>query len=171
MSIDRDFLDFSSRKLRQLTGRIRECTAALDDGQLWRRAAPDQNAIGNLLLHLTGNVRQWIVSGVGGSVDVRVRDREFSAREGASAGELLAALEGTVDAALTAIERLSPERLSDRVRIQAYDVTVLEAIYHVVEHFSQHTGQIILLSRLLTGASPGFYRHLERPGGHSETTP
>lgn len=75
--MEQAFTDFSARKLRQLTTQARTCAAPRTREQLWWRAAGDQNAVGNLLLHLTGNVRQWIVSGVGGAEDIRVRDREF----------------------------------------------------------------------------------------------
>ena len=171
MELDHLFVEFSARKLRQLASRIRECVAPLTPERLWWRASEEQNAIGNLLLHLAGNVRQWIVSGVGGARDVRVRDREFSSRGGSEAAELLERLSAAVEEAATVLEQLTPERLAERVVIQGYDVTVLEAVYHVVEHFSQHTGQIILLTRLAAGSTPGFYRHLEQPGPHGETTP
>jgi len=108
---------------------------------------------------------------VGGAADIRVREREFSARGQASVAELMAGLEQVVDEAAAVLDRLPEARLAERTRIQEYDVTVLEAIYHVVEHFSQHTGQIIFLTKLLTGANPAFYRHLERGGAHGERTP
>ena len=169
--LDRLFLDFSVRKLRQLTGRIHECVMRLSDEQLWERAAGDQNAAGNLLLHLAGNVRQWIISGVGGKPDVRVRDREFSARGPISREDLLERLEGTVDEAVAVLEKLPAERLAERATIQGYDVSVLEAVYTVVEHYGQHTGQIILMTRLATGEQLGFYKHLDKTSGHGERTP
>ena len=162
--LDRLFLDFSVRTLRQLTGRIHECVMRLDDEQLWARASADQNAAGNLLLHLAGNVRQWIISGVGGKPDVRVRDREFSARGPISREDLLERLEGTVEEAAAVLEKVPAARLAERVTIQKYEMSLLEAIYHVVEHYSQHTGQIILLTRLITGEQLGFYKHLDRRG-------
>lgn len=167
---ERVFLDFSVRKLRQLTERIRECVMRLDDEQVWARPSESQNAAGNLLLHLAGNVRQWIVSGAGGKPDIRVRDREFSARGGVPRQDLLERLEGTVEEAAAVLEKLPPERLSARVNIQGYEMTLLEAIYHVVEHFSQHTGQIILLTRLITGGEMDFYKHLGA-AGHGQQTP
>jgi len=165
------FLDFSVRKLRQLMGRIRTCVENLDDNQLWARAGEEQNAAGNLLLHLAGNVRQWIGSGVAGLANHRVRDREFSAREGGSGKELLEALQTAVEQAAGILEKLPPERLGDHIRVQGYDVTVLEAVYHVVEHFSQHTGQIILLTRMHTGRGTNFYGHLRGVAAHGEKTP
>lgn len=169
--MDTAFTDFSARKLRQLTARLQECAGGLSTDELWRRATEEQNSIGNLLLHLAGNVRQWIVAGIGGAEDIREREREFSTRGGMEAGELLARLEAVIEEAVGIIERLTPERLAERVRIQRYDLTVLEAVYHVVEHFSQHTGQVIVLARLATGANFDFYGHLARPGEHGERTP
>lgn len=159
--LDRLFLEFSVHKLRQLTARIHECVMRLDDEQLWARPSADQNAAGNLLLHLAGNVRQWIVSGAGGKPDIRVRDREFSARGGIGREELLERLEGTVEEAAAVLEKLPAERLAERVTIQNYEMSLLEAIYHVVEHYSQHTGQVITLTRLITGGRLDFYKHLD----------
>ena len=61
-------------------------------------------------------------------------------------------------------------RLAERVTIQKYDVTVLEAIFHVVEHFSHHTGQILFATKMLTGEDLGYYKHL-RAAAHGEPTP
>ena len=159
-SPDRLFLDFSTEKLRELSPRVDTCLAQLTDDQIWARGRESENAVGNLVLHLCGNVRQWIISGVGGQPDHRRRDTEFAARGGASKAELRERLQYTVAEALPVIEKVSAQRLSDRLSIQGYDVTVLGAIYHVVEHFAMHTGQIIFVTKMLTGADLGFYRHL-----------
>jgi uncharacterized damage-inducible protein DinB len=166
----RPFLDASVRRLNQLAGRITGCLDRLTSEQIWARGTENENAAGNLVLHLCGNVRQWIGYGVGGLDDVRVRDREFSARGGASPAELKLALETTVREAVAIIEKTTAAQLLDVVTIQNYRLTKLEAIYHVVEHFSQHAGQIIYATKQFTGEDLGFYRHLSRPG-HSETTP
>src|SRR5581483_1673753 len=137
------FLDYSVRKLRQLTERIETCLGKLDERQLWTRGTDNENAVGNLALHLCGNVRQWIIAGIGGQPDVRQRDAEFSARGGAGAPELQSRLRQTVDEAVAVLNAITPERLLETVTIQKYSMPVLEAIYHVVEHFSMHTGQII----------------------------
>lgn len=170
MTADRLFLHYSIQKLEQLCSRIRECLGRLNQDEIWARGAQNQNAIGNLVLHLSGNVRQWIVSALGGQPDTRVRDQEFAARGEIQAPELLERLERTVEEAVAVLEKMSPERLTQRVTIQKYDVTVLEAIYHVVEHFAQHTGQIISATKMLTGEDLGFYRHL-KAAAHSEKTP
>lgn len=156
------FIDFSAKKLEQLLGRIRVCVGVLTPEQVWLRHSENENAIGNLLLHLTGNVRQWILSGVAGETDLRVRDQEFAARQGESAEELLKRLAATVAEAVRTIRELPAERLGETVTIQNYQVSVLEAIYHVVEHFSQHTGQIAFATKLFTGEDLGFYKHVSK---------
>jgi uncharacterized damage-inducible protein DinB len=142
----------------------------LNDEQVWMREADTQNAAGNLVLHLCGNLGQWILAGVGGAPDTRDRDAEFEARGRVPIPELKRCLNAAVEAAAGVIEGVSAERMGQVVRVQAYEVTVLEAIYHVVEHFAQHTGQIIFATKLITREELGFYRHLRKPA-HGEKTP
>jgi uncharacterized damage-inducible protein DinB len=168
---DRLFLDYSARKLRQLSGRVQDCLGRLTEEQIWARGAENENAVGNLVLHLGGNIRQWIVAAVGGRPDIRQRDAEFSARGGLAATGLAEHLGGIVEEAARVIETLAPERLTERLTVQSYDVTVLEAIYHVVEHFSGHTGQIVYATKLLTGDDLGYHRHLRTTAAHAEPTP
>jgi uncharacterized damage-inducible protein DinB len=160
------FLDCSVRRLELSLSHIEACLSKLTEEQVWARGTENENAIGNLVLHLSGNVRQWIVSGVGGAPDTRERDREFSARGGSSIPELKHRLRGIVTEAVAVIGAVTPERLAARVTIQKYEVSILEAIYHVVEHFSLHTGQIIFATRLLTGSDMGFYPHLRPRAAH-----
>jgi uncharacterized damage-inducible protein DinB len=169
-SPDRLFLDFSVAKLNQLTARIADCLGRLREEQIWARESENVNAVGNLVLHLCGNVRQWIAASIGGAPDVRVRDLEFAARGGVTASELEAGLRTAIAEAAGILTNLTAGRLLEPVRIQGYDASVLEAIYHVVEHFAEHTGQIIYATKLLTGADLGYYRHLSRPP-HNEKTP
>jgi uncharacterized damage-inducible protein DinB len=168
--LDRIFIDFSVLKLRQLHSRIEECVARLTDDQIWARGAEAENAIGNLILHLAGNVRQWILTGVAGRPDVRVRDREFAARGESGREDLLERLRSALDEAIPFIEQVSAERLAETIKVQSYELPVLAAIGHVVEHFAMHTGQIIFVTKMLTGEDLGFYRHLSTPK-HRETTP
>ena len=95
--LQRQFLDHSADKLRQYTGRIGTCLGMLKEEQVWARGGENENAVGNLVLHLCGNVRQWIVSAVGGRPDIRERDREFSTRSGVSSTELMERLQATVE--------------------------------------------------------------------------
>ncbi len=164
------FLAHAAAKLGQLNGRIGECLGRLSYEQIWARGGENENAVGNLVLHLCGNVRQWIGYGVGGLDDVRKRDEEFAARGQIEPAELKERLAATVRDAVQIIDGLTPEQLAETVTIQKYRVTKLEAVCHVIEHFAEHTGQIIFVTKQLTGADLGFYRHLSGPA-HREKTP
>jgi uncharacterized damage-inducible protein DinB len=168
--IEHDFLTFSADKLTQMSGRIKDCLGRLSNDQIWARSTDNENAVGNLVLHLCGNVGQWIVSGVGGKPDTRQRDTEFAARGNVEAVELATRLDQAVAEAAGIIRNLPHARLSEKTTIQKYDVTLMDAIYHVVEHFSHHTGQIIFATKLLTSQDLGYYKHLGQPK-HFETTP
>jgi Protein of unknown function (DUF1572) len=151
---------FIDQSRRLLTGsylpRIETAVEGVTTEHVWWRANPQSNSIGNLILHLNGNVRQWIISGLGGEKDVRKRQREFAAQSGADVSDLLRELRTTVDGADRVLANVAPSILLERRRIQSYDVSVMQAIYAVVEHFSMHTGQIILLAKTFKG-DLGFY--------------
>lgn len=154
----RAFLRAASEYLEgEYLPKIRRCLDRLDRTDVWWRPNEASNSVGNLLLHLAGNTRQWIVSGVGGAEDVRRRSREFDRREG-DPEELFARLRDTVDEACRVLDELDPGSLGESRTIQGQDVTVLEAVYHVVEHFSMHTGQIVYVTKLRTGSDLDFYR-------------
>jgi uncharacterized damage-inducible protein DinB len=142
------FLD-KSRAL--ITGdyvpKIENCLDRLSDSDIWWRANEASNSIGNLILHLCGNVTMWIVGGVGSLPFERHRQREFDERKKIPAAELRSRLRDVVQQADEVISAVGSDDLLTRRQIQGYDVTVLEAIYHVVEHFSMHTGQIILITK------------------------
>jgi hypothetical protein len=154
MTIETDFLNCSAEKLSELCGRIETCLGKLTPEQIWMRGAENQNAVGNLVLHLNGNVRQWILSGVGGAPDARIRDEEFAARGGLDPKALGTRLREAVEGAIGIMRSLPHARLAERRTIQGYDV---------VEHFSGHTAQIIFITKMLTGEDLGFYSYLSKP--------
>jgi uncharacterized damage-inducible protein DinB len=157
------FLEKSRHFLRiEYRTKLRVAVQALPADALWWRANETSNSVGNLLLHLTGNVRQWIVGGVGGVDVTRDRAGEFSAQNGGDAESLLAGLERVLDEADAVLARLTAEDLASARAIQGRDLNVLEAIYHVVEHFSLHLGQIILVAKL---HAPGAVKFYEDAGG------
>ena len=145
------FLKTTAAKLEQMTGYLNTCLGKLSDQQIWQRQGAHENAVGNLILHLSGNMRQWIMHGCGGYPDVRVRDQEFSADGNMTAAQLLEHFDSTVSEARAVIDSLPPERLTERTTPQGRDVSILEAIYQVVGHVQQHVGQIILLTKQMTG--------------------
>jgi uncharacterized damage-inducible protein DinB len=137
--------------------KIERCVALLTDEQIWWRANSASNSIGNLLLHLSGNVRQWIVVGLGGAVDERDRDAEFAQRDVIPRDELLTRLRDALREADQTLGNFNDERLLDQFTIQGIETSALAAIMHVVEHFSMHTGQIILLAKMFTEVDLEFY--------------
>ncbi len=167
---EREFVNYSTEKLTQFCGRIEDCLGRLTHEQVWMRNADTQNAVGNLVLHLCGNVTQWIGSGVAGRPDTRERDKEFAARGEQDPAELAERIRHVVEDAVSVIRSLSPQRLLEPIQVQKYDTTVLGAVYHVVCHFCEHTGQILFATKLLTSQDLGYYRHLSAPT-HSEKTP
>jgi len=145
----REFLRYCVTKLEQNRDQIVRCTHLLSPVQFWYRPNEHTNSIANLILHLTGNVRQWLVSAIGGQPFLRNRPAEFAERGPRPTAEILAGLEQTVREATTTLLGLDPTRLDTRHVIQGYDVSTLVAITHVVEHFSFHTGQIIHTTKTL----------------------
>ncbi len=121
-------------------------------------------SIGNLLLHLNGNVRQWLVASFNKEEDKRDRPAEFAAKEGAIAAELLAKLSATLDAAAAVLDRLTVADLLAPYEIQGYHVRGLDAVYQVVEHFGLHYGQIAYITKSLTGRDLGFHKELNKSG-------
>jgi uncharacterized damage-inducible protein DinB len=142
--------------------KIERCLAALPAEAVWARSDTQSNSIGNLLLHLEGNIRQWIVSSVGGITSERHRAAEFAATEGGNASELFAKLRATLTDADGVLAGLSEADLASHRTIQGRDVSVFEAVYHVVEHFAMHMGQIVLLTKLY---APGTVKFYEDAGG------
>ena len=137
--------------------KIERCIEKLSDEQIWWRPNPESNSIGNLLLHLSGNARQWIVCGLGGALDERQRQAEFDERDGIPRDELLRKLRITVADVNDVLARFDPARLLEEFPIQGTTATALAAIFHVTEHFSMHTGQIILLTKMLANVDLVFY--------------
>ena len=147
--------------------KIRAALRALPADRLWWRPHAESNSAGNLVLHLAGNVRQWVVAGIGGAPDVRTRDAEFAAADGPDAEALLAHLQRAIDDADAVLAALEPAVLSEVRRIQGRETSVLSALYHVVEHFGGHTGQLILLAKL---HAPGAIRFYDDAGGLARPT-
>ena len=163
MDTSHNFIKFSRGLLNEeYRIKLRKTVSALPERALWWRPNEQANSVGNLLLHLEGNVRQWIIGAVGGAPDVRNRAGEFGMREGSTRDDLLRHLETTLDEADAVLEGLQPAQLMERRRVQARDVSVLEAIYQVVQHFGYHLGQIVVIAKEQV---PGAVRFYEDAGG------
>jgi len=142
--------------------KIRHCVDALPRTAVWARPNEASNSVGNLLVHLTGNVTEWILGGVGGRPIERYRAGEFAQRDGAEAAKLLANLEAVLKDADSVLAGLTESDLERSLIVQDRETTVLGVIYHVVEHFSMHTGQIVYMTKIY---APGKIQFYEDAGG------
>ncbi len=147
------FTKTSCDKLDVIMTTLAGCMVRLSEDQVWTRGGPHENAVGNLILHLDGNMRQWILHGIDNQPDVRVRDAEFLTTGGMSRGELMERFTATVAEAKAVIARTPAERMHERISPQPArpETTVLGAIYQVVGHVQQHVGQVIVLAKQMTG--------------------
>ena len=164
MDIEQRFLHRSAYHLRDdYLPKVREAVVLLSEDEIWQREGDVSNSIGNLLLHMAGNVRQHIIAGVGQRhEDRRDRPAEFSAVGGKNKSELLAQLEQTVSEACEVLESFDPAQLLTQRLIQNKEVTLLDDIYHVVEHFGYHTGQIIYIVKALKQHPFRWYKKLDK---------
>lgn len=137
--------------------KIERCLDKVTDEQIWWRPNEESNSIGNLVLHLCGNARQWIVCGIGDGTDARDRDAEFAQREVVPRDALMSLLQRTMKEVEAALAAYDPERLLETHTIQGTQSSALDAILHVVEHFSMHTGQIVYITKQLTARDLHFY--------------
>jgi hypothetical protein len=147
-------------ELADAFAKIKHCLVQLTDEQVWWRPKPTLNSIGNLILHLCGNLNQWIVSGVGGATDNRDRPNEFSERGPIAKADLLKSLDEVVGQAQAVLKTIHADRLLEFRRIQATEQTALSAIFDSVPHFRGHTQEIVLMTRLQLG---DVYRFLWVP--------
>jgi uncharacterized damage-inducible protein DinB len=162
------FLEYSRDKLlSQYWPRMRSSVESLTDEQIWWRPNSASNSVGNLLLHLNGNVRQWLVSSFNHQHDARNRPAEFDAPEKTPGPVLIQQLGKTIAEAAAVLSRLTENDLLARFEIQGYNVTGLAAVYQVVEHFGLHHGQILYITKMLRGEDLGFYSELTQTGRSS----
>jgi uncharacterized damage-inducible protein DinB len=151
-----NFLAFAAARMRLSQKDIARCLDKLSDEQINRRGGDHENSIANLLLHLEGNMRQWILHGIDDQPDVRQRDDEFALAPSAQPGDIRARFDETLEEACRVIAALAPERLLTVIDPQPTGTwrhtTILEAIFKVVGHVETHTGQIILLTKQLTAS-------------------
>lgn len=144
--------------------RLRECVCSLTEEQIWWRPNEASNSIGNLLLHLNGNLGQWLVASFNRTEDMRNRPSEFSERGPTPVAGLLARLAATVEAAGAVLARLTPDDLAATYEIQGYKVSGLHAVFDTIEHFGLHYGQIAYITKMLTDRDLGFWRELDKTG-------
>jgi hypothetical protein len=146
----------AAQELDSAFSRIKHCLEQLNDEQVWQRPSESMNSIGNLILHLCGNLRQWIVSGFGGAPDARNRPAEFTERGPIPKAELMRKLEVVVEETTRILLNLDAQQLSKSCRIQGFDITGVAAIFDSIPHFRGHTQEIIHMTRHQLGAAYKF---------------
>ena len=153
----KEFIEQTLKSIDENTSKIKACMKQLDEKDIWFRHNEHVNSVGNILLHLGGNIRQWIISSLGGVPDIRERDLEFSTVGGFTKEELTTRWQDTMQEAVTVITDASPENLLRNRVIQGSTHSGIGIIIHVTEHYSYHTGQIIFLTKLYKNIDMGFY--------------
>ncbi len=153
--------EFRRRMLDEYVPKIRKCTEILSEDQAWIVPGPFNNSVANLLMHLAGNVRQWILCGLGGEQDRRDRPFEFSGSRDqidTPIAVLVDRLEETVRQAAAIVDNVTADRWLQEMTFQErYTESVVGAVIHVVEHFSGHAGQIYAITKQVTGKDLKFY--------------
>lgn len=144
-------------RLNENTPRIKKCLNELTEEEVWKRPNESSNSIGNLILHLCGNIRQYTISSLGGKEDNRERDKEFNTKGGFTKAELFEKLSSIVDEAVEVIQSLDEETLLRVRSVQGFEYSGVGNILHVVEHYSYHTGQIAFWTKLLKDKDLEFY--------------
>lgn len=152
-----ELIEHAVFRLEENTPRIKKCLDELTEEEVWKRPNASSNCVGNLVLHLCGNIRQYTISSLGEKVDNRERDREFDTKGGFSKAELFEKLSSTVDEAVEVIQNLEEEKLLKERSVQGFEYSGVGNIIHVVEHYSYHTGQIAFWTKLLKDKDLGFY--------------
>ena len=153
----REFVDQAIYRISENTTKLTTCLDELDDTDTWKRPNEHSNSVGNIILHLCGNIRQYAISSLGNIEDVRERDKEFSATGGHSKAELIRKLITTVEEAKIVIQSATSNELMRKRQVQGYHQTGIGIILHVTEHYSYHTGQIIFWTKLLKNKDMAFY--------------
>lgn len=156
-TIAQNFIEQAIIHFEENLPRIEKCLNLLTEEQVWERPNPTSNSIGNLILHLCGNIRQWVISSIGGKKDIRERDVEFSTTNGLSKASLYSKIEMTIHEAIKTIKNLSEEELLEQKSVQGYNYSALGNIFHAVEHLSYHVGQIAFWTKAVKDKDLGFY--------------
>ena len=157
----KEFIDQCIYRIDENTQKLITCINELEEAEIWKRPNPNSNSVGNIILHLCGNIRQYAISSLGQIEDIRERDKEFSADGGYSKHELLKKLRDTVDQAKNIIQNISVPELMKKRQVQGFAHSGIGIIIHVTEHYSYHSGQIIFWTKSLKNKDLGFYAGID----------
>ena len=156
-SLAQEFIKQSIYYFNINTPRIKACLGELKEDEVWQSPGLASNSIGNLVLHLCGNITQYVISSLGNTEDNRDRDKEFSEKGGYTITMLFDKLSGTVKRATEIINTLDENALTKNYSVQGFNLSGIGIIIHVTEHYSYHTGQIAFYTKQLRNKDMGFY--------------
>ncbi len=156
-----EFIQQSILRFEENTPKIEKCLTELTEDELWHRPNASSNSTGNVILHLCGNITQYVLSGLGKVEDKRERDKEFTSTRVLQKAELLNKLKTVVGSAVEIMRSLKDDDLLQKHSVQGYDLSAIGIIIHVVEHYSYHTGQIIYWTKLIKDKDLGFYSNVD----------
>lgn len=156
-----EFIEQAISRMEENTVKIQKCMADLNEDEIWKRPNRSSNSTANIILHLCGNITQYIMSSLGKTEDNRERDKEFSAQGGMNKQALTDKLEKTIQQAILVIRTIDADELLSKKSVQGFELSGIGIILHVVEHYSYHTGQIIFWTKLLKDKDMGFYATMD----------
>jgi uncharacterized damage-inducible protein DinB len=156
-----EFIEQSIYHIEQNTPRIIRCLQEMDEIEIWKSPNENSNSVANLLLHLCGNIRQYVISALGAIVDTRERDKEFSTKTGHTKSGLLKELTNTISEATGIIKNMDEDRLTKIYSVQGTRLSGIGIIIHVTEHYSYHTGQIVFWTKQIRNKDLGFYANID----------
>lgn len=155
--IQEEFIKNSIYRMDESTRMIQICFKDLTEAEIWKKPNANSNSIANLILHLSGNITQYIISSLGEIGDIREREKEFSTIKGYTKDQLFQILLDTIEKAKDVIQSATQDKLLKKRDVQGFNFSGVGIIIHVVEHYSYHTGQIAFWSKILKNKDLGFY--------------
>jgi uncharacterized damage-inducible protein DinB len=153
--------EYERRIIEEGYHRIVSCCNKLTDDELWQTANQNTNSVANLIMHLTGNVRQYIIAGIGIEKDMRQRDLEFDNDNRRERQTIINELSEVIQKSSEIVQQLSLDQLTENRKVQGFDETVLSIIIHVIEHFSYHVGQITFYTKSIKDIDTGYYSGID----------
>jgi len=149
------------RMIEEGVERIRKSLEKLNLEEVWEKPNANSNSMGNLVLHLCGNVRQYFLAGIDQQKDTRERQKEFDVQEPIPTSELMEKLDSLMEEVIVALDKITYNQLTETRRVQGFNETVLSILVHVTEHFSYHVGQITYYVKLKKNVDMNYYEGMD----------
>lgn len=152
--------EYQRRMEEESLSRLVSCLGKLSVEQIWQSPNDNCNSVGNLILHLEGNITQWIMSGLGGLPDHRTRPAEFVGNQGLKKEELIERITRAIQDSVSVVDGLSEGDVMEARNVQVFEEDGIGILIHVIEHTSYHTGQVTLLTKMMLNVDTGYYSDL-----------